>query len=190
MTTTKSYDNLNRLKSVGAALSPGLVVNSGYTYNSANQRTGVTNADGSYWVYTYDALGQVQRGAKYFADNTIVPGQQFDYTFDDIGNRKTAKTGGDQIGQNQRTNEYTLKANGLNQYDNRTVPGYAGVLGVAAAGASVTVNSASPWRKGEYFRQELTIGNSSAVWQGVTVSDGATTTTGNLFLPATPENDT
>ena len=45
-------------------------------------------------------------------------------------------------------------------------------------------------RKGEYFRRELTIGNSSAVWQGVTVSDGATTTTGNLFLPATPENYT
>ena len=196
MTTTKSYDNLNRLKSVGSALSPGLVVNSGYTYNSANQRTGVTKADGSYWVYTDDALGQVQRGAKYFADNTIVPGQQFDYTFDDIGNRKTAKTGGDQNGQNQRTNEYTLKANGLNQYETRTRPttAYAEILGVAAAGTTVNVtagsSTAAAWRKGEYFRRELAITDSGTLWQGVTVNDGTTTTTGNLFLPATPENYT
>jgi YD repeat-containing protein len=69
-------------------------------FSTANQRTSVTNADGTYWIYQYDSLGQVTRGLKYFSDNSIVPGQQFDYTFDDIGNRKTAKTGGDENGAN------------------------------------------------------------------------------------------
>jgi RHS repeat-associated protein len=188
MTTTRVYDNLNRLKTIASALSPGLVVNSAYGCNTANQRTSLTNADGSYWLYQYDALGQVTRGAKYFSDNSIVPGQQFDYTFDDIGNRKTAKTGGDENGANQRTATYTLAANGLNQYDNRTVPGYADVLGVALGGSTVSVNSSTAWRKGEYFRRELSIPNSSsAVWQSVSVGDGTSTASGNLFVPKTSE---
>ncbi|MDR3564762.1 MAG: hypothetical protein P4N59_25485, partial [Negativicutes bacterium] len=32
--------------------------------------------------YQYDSLGQVTNGVKYFYDNTLVPGQQFNYTFD------------------------------------------------------------------------------------------------------------
>jgi len=53
-----------------------------YSYNAANQRTKDKLADGSYWVYQYDALGQVTNGFKYFYDGTIVPGQQFSYAFD------------------------------------------------------------------------------------------------------------
>ena len=30
-----------------------------YTYNAANQRVGRTESDSSYWLYQYDALGQV-----------------------------------------------------------------------------------------------------------------------------------
>ena len=37
--------------------------------------------------YEYDALGQVKCGKKYWADGTPVAGQQFEYAFDDIGNR-------------------------------------------------------------------------------------------------------
>jgi hypothetical protein len=39
----------------------------------------------------YDSLGQVISGKKYWADGTPVAGQQFEYTFDDIGNRLTEK---------------------------------------------------------------------------------------------------
>jgi len=42
----------------------------------------------------YDNLGQVTSGKKYFADGTPVPGQQFEYGFDDIGNRSSTKAGG------------------------------------------------------------------------------------------------
>ncbi|MGN6552259.1 MAG: hypothetical protein ACTHLW_00790 [Verrucomicrobiota bacterium] len=61
--------------------------------NDANQRTRRADVDGSYWVYNYDTLGQVTSGKKYWADGTPVAGQQFEYTFDDIGNRQSTKSG-------------------------------------------------------------------------------------------------
>jgi hypothetical protein len=36
----------------------------------------------------------VTNGCKYFADGTLVPGQQFGDTFDDIGNRQQTRAGG------------------------------------------------------------------------------------------------
>ena len=72
MTTSNQYDYLNRLTGKSSAL------NFQYQYNSAGQRTRVTQlADGSYWVYGYDALGQLTSANKYFWDNTPVAGQQF-----------------------------------------------------------------------------------------------------------------
>jgi len=171
MTTTKQYDFLNRLtsiSSVGTGSTP-LAASYAYQYNSANQRTRAALADGSYWVYAYDSLGQVISGHKFFADGTPMPGQLFDYGFDTIGNRTLTKTGGDQNGQNQRLAGYT--ANNLNQYVSRDVPGAVDVMGIALASDTVTVNTSfSPWRKNEYFRQQLTVANSSVpVWQQVDV---------------------
>src|SRR5438445_5664932 len=85
-----------------------------YTYNSANQRTSVTNADNSRWVYQYDSLGQVTSGRKVWADGTPVAGAQFEYGFDDIGNRTSTKAGGDQSGAGLRPASYA--ANLRNQY--------------------------------------------------------------------------
>ena len=51
----------------------------------------------------YDQLGQVTGGKKYWSDGSVVAGQQFEYTFDDIGNRTATKAGGDQYGGNLRT---------------------------------------------------------------------------------------
>ena len=46
--------------------------------------------------------------------------------FDTIGNRRQTLAGGDQNGGNQRSAAYTV--NNLNQYTQRTVPGYADIL--------------------------------------------------------------
>ena len=46
-------------------------------------------------------------------------------------------------------------ATSLNQYTNRDVPGAVDVLGLAFATNGVTVNGNTPWRKVEYFRQQL-----------------------------------
>lgn len=190
MATTKSYDYLNRLTAISnAPISSGAVpVAYSYAYNSANQRTRRTEADGSYWSYEYDSLGQVKRGAKFFNDGHPVPGQQFEYVHDDIGNRKSTKAGGDENGLNLRLATYT--PDNLNQYTSRTVPGAFDVLGLAMGNNSTpTVNSVAPWRKGEYFRKELSVNNgSAAVWGSVSVAaTGETTVNGNVFVPQTPE---
>jgi hypothetical protein len=40
----------------------------------------------------------VTEGNKYWSDGTLVTGQQFDYSFDNIGNRTQSRDGGDQNG--------------------------------------------------------------------------------------------
>ncbi len=195
MTTTKAYDNLNRLTSIQSSAGGSPVAWSAYAYNSANQRTGMTNADNARWVYTYDSLGQVTAGKKYWADGTPVAGQQLEYGFDDIGNRTSSKAGGDQSGAGLRPASYASSL--LNQHTSRTVPGAVDILGSATNTSTVTVNNLSTYRKGDYFRDELSVDNASAsVWLSVTnlavLNDGSNpdiiaTNTGNAFVPKTPE---
>ena len=94
MTTSKQYDYLNRLSSIASTPSNSFTS----LYNAANQRTMNRLADGSYWRYGYDALGQVTSGLKYWSDQTPVAGQQFDYAFDTIGNRTQAQGGATRTG--------------------------------------------------------------------------------------------
>jgi RHS repeat-associated protein len=187
LTTTRDYDYLNRLTDVENTVGGAAVASAAYQLNALNQRERVTEADGSYWRYEYDSLGQVKAGKKYWSDGTPVAGQQFGYTHDNIGNRTATQAGGDENGANLRSATYS--ANALNQYTSRTVPGAVDVMGLALATNAVTVNSQSAYRKGEYFRKELSVGNSNAaVWQSISVAAvGETTQTGNAFVPKTPE---
>jgi RHS repeat-associated protein len=194
MTTTKSYDFLNRL--LGITNQPAVDTLASFTYglNSANQRTSITNADGSRWLFGYDALGQVTSGKRYWSDGSAVLGQQFEYAFDDIGNRKTATSGGDAFGRNKRVQVYS--ANLLNQYTSRTVPGWLEIHGTATNTATVTVNNGPTTRQGDYYRAELAVPNdTAAMWQSISnvavlpngSTDYVTNATGNLFVPKTPE---
>jgi RHS repeat-associated protein len=187
MTTTKTYDYLNRLTQISSAPSAGytLPLAFNYNYNPANQRTKDTLADGSYWVYGYDSLGQVTNGCKYFADGTPVGGQQFDYTFDTIGNRTQTQSGGDQTGANLRVANYS--ANILNQITSRDVPAYVDVMGASILTNAVTVNGQTAYRKQEYFRQQLPANNSAAaLWTNIIVSGGQSVT-GNVYVAREPE---
>jgi hypothetical protein len=86
----------------------------------------------------------------------------------------------------------------LNQYDNRTVPGYLDVLGSANSNATVTVNLQPVSRQGEYFRKEYAVNNANTpVWlgltnlavlnQGGTLDDIVTTNLGYTLVPPTPQ---
>ncbi len=187
MTTTKTHDLVNRLTQISSAPSADDTVSFDYAYNTASQRTAITNADGSRWVYQYDKLGQVTSGKKYWADGIPVAGQQFEYAFDDIGNRTETKAGGDTSGSNPRTSVYY--PNALNQYWSNTVPGAVDVMGVALATNTVTVNGLASYRKGEYFRKELSANNSAApVWQQITVAaPNEATVTRHEFVAQTPQ---
>ena len=119
-------------------------------------------------------------------------GQQFEYGFDDIGNRTSTKAGGDAAGANLRSASYTN--NTLNQITSRDVPGYVSIIGAATATATnVNVNNALAYRRGEYFWKELSVvvNTSAAQWQSVTnraVKNGTTNSvTGDVFLAKTAE---
>jgi RHS repeat-associated protein len=195
MTTSKGYDNLNRLTGITNANASSVVLDShGYGLNSANQRTSMTNSDGSYWRYGYDSLGQVTSAVKYWSDGKAAAGEQFGNNFDNIGNRINSQMGGNENGVGLRNANYT--ANSLNQYTSRTVPGATDIIGSATNTSTVTVNGILAYRHGSYYRTELPISNiGGSVWQSVTnigVLGGATNTnamvTGNVFLPQNPES--
>ena len=194
MTTTKHYDYLNRLTSIGTTNASSVTISSSaYAYNSANQRTSVTNEDGSYWLYGYDPLGQVTSASRYWSDGTPVAGLQFGNAFDNIGNRTSTQTGGNQFGSGLHSATYSV--NDLNQYTSRTVPGIIDILGTATNSATVTVNGNAAYRHGSFFESELPVENEAApAWQFVTTQGAlsgtnvASNVTGNVFLPENPEN--
>lgn len=168
-----------------------------YTYNNLNQRTRTTREDNSYWTYIYNDRSELESGKKYWSDNSAVAGQQFEFGYDNIGNRQSAKNGGDASGNNFRTSNYT--ANSLNQYAQRTVPGVVDVLGTSDAAATVTVNNQQTYRKGSYFQTVLNFDNSvnpisSAVNVigvkqnvGANGEDAVETKTGSVYLPTALE---
>lgn len=57
----------------------------------------------------------------------LIRSAQFEYAFDDIGNRKSTAVGGDSAGANLRSASYTPDL--LNRYSQRTVPGANGISG-------------------------------------------------------------
>jgi RHS repeat-associated protein len=190
MTSFNAFDYLNRVTQKTSTPGTGASVSFVYSYNNANQRIRTALNDGSYWNYQYDALGQVTSGKKYWSDETPVAGEQFEYAHDDIGNRRVARAGGDSAGANLRVANYA--PNNLNEYTSRDVPGAVDVMGLELATNTVTVNSLAPYRKGEFYRKEITVANSSVpVWQSISVAaPNETTVTGNVFVPKTQENFT
>lgn len=195
MTTTKSYDNLDRLFAISTAVNgpangdPGL--SNIYAYNLANERTRCTLGDGSYWSYGYNPLGQVTSGSKLLSSGTAVPGEQFGYSFDGIGNR---------IGTTVNGRSASYNPNLLNQYTSRDVSGAVDILGMADPGATITAND-EPTVRGTNgtFYKALSVSNSTApVWQAVKVvgvknnegpsgDDVVAEQDGSVYVPKTPE---
>jgi len=193
MTTRREYDLLNRLRRVESlsTATNTLRLVFDYQYNQANQRRRIDNGDGTHWVIEYDDLGQVVGGKKYWPDGSAVPGQQFEYDFDDIGNRTAHRYGGDATGQSSKLREVGYAANSLNQYTSRTNVSVVDLLGLATEGSVVTVGGSTNgvYRRGEYFHRAAT--NTANTWPSLTnvVSKLGTSVTnvGSIFIPPTPE---
>jgi RHS repeat-associated protein len=202
MSVTRTYDLLNRAVSAVSSPAAAPPTSFAYGYNSANQRTSITNTDNSRWSFGYDSLGQVNSGKRYWLGNLPVAGQQFEYSFDEIGNRTSTRRGGDQYnGSYLRAANYS--ANNLNQYSSRDVPGYLDIFGSAKTNATVSLWTADGYwaetsRHGDWYRGELALNNSTgalwltitnlAVLQNGTNADIATNVTGNAFVPKTVES--
>jgi RHS repeat-associated protein len=140
----------------------------------------------NYWDYAYDTLGQVTSGRKFRSDGVAFTGQHHQYVHDAIGNRTSTTTNG-------RAASYT--SNAANQYTSRAVPDGVDIFGTAHPDATVTVNHLATTRQNDYFYRLLNFPNTTAArWEAVTVRADLngilTQTTGNIFLPRTPESYT
>src|SRR5262245_37903251 len=103
-----------------------------YDHNAAGQSTRQTRADSSYVDYTYDGIGQLKtaKGVDQESSTANRPHEQFGYAYDAAGNL------------NLRTNNLlvqTFTANGLNQLTNATRSGTLTVAG-AYTGSPTNVN--------------------------------------------------
>jgi hypothetical protein len=153
-----------------------------YQYDALNRRIGAWLEDGSYWRYDYNDRNELTGARRYWPDQAPVSGQRYGYAYDNIGNRQSARSGGDERGWNLRTTLYEVNA--LNQYTGITTPGYKDILGVALATNGVTVNGGDCDRKVEYYHREISIANGNGpLWQPVTNSSGGVSLTNGCVFP-------
>ena len=114
VTTGRNYDVAHRLT--------GISTNGNsftYTYNNKNQRVMQVLPDTNQWSYDYDNFGQVILGTKQTAQAQAIAGQQFSYSYDQIGNRMTAEQG-------SSSKSVSYASNIVNQYTavNAAAPTY------------------------------------------------------------------
>ena len=187
LTTTRSYDSSDRLDGVTNAYGSSQLQTYGVSeFDAINRRKKITREDATRWNYGYNDKGEVTSGIreKTASPNTTVPGWNYGYSFDEIGNRLTSTSNG-------RASTYT--PNSLNQIESKTVPRAFDVIGKASTTSVVIVNTLATTRLDEYFYKELPAGIGAVhVPYSVAATDGSGTTTrsGGKFLPATPEVST
>lgn len=183
LTATRTWETGPRLRSIVNSVNGATVTSHTYRYDSLDRRIQATLEDGSLWKYDYNDRDELTAARRFWPDWAPVSGQQFAYDYDNIGNRKTASSGGDTNGWNLRTASYT--ANSLNEYTSIAIPGYKDICGVALAANGVTVNGGTADRKMEYFHREISIANGNGpLWNDVTVASGGASDTGGLVFPA------
>ncbi len=202
----KSYDNLHRLTGLAYG-QPHQQLGMNYSYNAASQREFATTGNGEYWKYTYDTVGQVESAVKRLPDHTVIPGYQFDYAYDQIGNRTSTERDGDsareQLYYSSANATGTSGANELNQYGSRSVPRVLGVMGQANAAATVTANGESATRADDYFqilldysgetspndaRNESILLTGTYAGQGAGGADAIAEVSTEAYLPPNPED--
>ena len=172
-----------------------------YANDSLGRRTAITRGGAAFGdlagatdAYGYNLRSEVVSSRRTLADSPI-RGFDYDYAYDPIGNR-TSATDYDEQGN---TLVSTYSANSLNQYTQRTVPGYATVRGEVLTNATITVNERPTFRQGAYFYGGDSADNTaSAVSKdleiyaainppGTNTPDTVYAETNRVFIAKTPE---
>lgn len=161
----------------------------GYSFDRANRRTHATREDGTTWRYQYNERGEVVDAAKLLPNDEALAGQQFGYSYDDIGNRTTARYGGGTAANPGTNREISYTTNDLNQYTLISHPQTADILGLndPAVGTGVTVTGqlANPDVQGPRFRAEVQAAQATGDWFEVEVDNGVTgpVSQGHRWIP-------
>ena len=153
LTASWTYDANNQLLQVCNATPTNVISQFDYTYDAAGRRTAIAKSgtafgdlSGSIDSYTYNTRSELT-SARRTKNGQPIPGFSEDFDYDPIGNRRSSAT------YNERGEAQTsiYQANNLNQYTQRTTPGYAAVRGEADPNATVTVNENPTFRFGSYY---------------------------------------
>lgn len=115
-----------------------LVASVGHQYDDAGRRANARREDGTHWDYSYNSRSEVTRALKKTPSGPTVPGMDFSYRYDDIGNRKRAWSGEDSS-ETSPTWEYATNA--FNQYTRIDHSGRFDIL--SRADAAVTPSTAT-----------------------------------------------
>ncbi|HEU4834353.1 MAG TPA: fibro-slime domain-containing protein [Pyrinomonadaceae bacterium] len=114
LTTTKTYDQMNKLLTVKTTKTNGDVVfQETYVRDSSGRRTKVTQLDGSSVVYDYDALSRLKTETYKDSGGAVV--RQLSYTYDAVGNRLTLNDNGSTITYSYNANDQ-LTSDGVTTY--------------------------------------------------------------------------
>ena len=203
---TRSYEpQRNLISAVENTYGSTVISRFDYANDEIERRTAISRSGTAFDApvqdaYGYNARSEVTSARRALADNPNqgIRGFSYDYAYDPIGNRITSKEYDHE--DNARMSSYA--ANALNQYTQRTVPGYACVRGSATNTATVTVNGNTAWRLGEYFYGGDAADNAaSAVMKelditavvnppGTNDADIVQSVTGRVFVAKSPETFT
>ena len=164
LTASWTYDANNQLLQVRNATPTNVISQFDYTYDAAGRRVSIAKSgtafgdlSGSIDSYTYNARSELT-SARRTKNGQSIPGFSEDFDYDPIGNRRSSATYNEK-GEAQAS---TYQANNLNQYTQRTTPGYAAVRGEADPNATVTVNENPTFRLGSYYFGSDLFDNSSS----------------------------
>lgn len=174
----------------------------GYMYTNDTLGRRMQVAQGGLLYKPYIALGQRMHttygyndrnelvGAATSVDHTVMPGRNFGYSFDPIGNRTGEVI--DQQSHGYQTNE-------LNQYTQRATPSWTPVTGQAnrSGGAQIEVNGqrlpSTAWQHWHFYQAEAKQNPGQAYLQEITITgipDSGSSESYSLHAKARPTTET
>ena len=183
-----SFDPINRLKTIEHNnLKTSNIEQYSYELNKANQRTKFTLANGEYWDYQYDDLGQVISAKRYDSSGQLL--KDLTYNFDDIGNRTASseKDFENSVEINSISNSY--QSNALNQYSSSTLTNSDGSGDGLTAEELLAQATAAGDKLIADARTEGTALITEARTQAQTLLDDARTQSTEILNTATQEGD-
>ena len=170
----------------GSAAGGAILASAGYQLDSKGRRTSLTREDGTKWDFGYNDRDEVTSGDKKLSNGNLLAGRQFEYEYDDMGNRQKARFGGDAAGANLSEIEYST--NRVNQYTTIEHPGTASIVGFSTNGGTITATPSQQrvTKQGDFWSADVKESNDpTGKWSTIEVKeDGTVIDQGKLWIPA------
>ncbi len=167
---------------------PRVVTALAHTHDSRHRRETARRDDGTQWTYGYNDRSEVTAAAKRLANSDLVPGLEFGYSYDGLGNRLQATRGTPAL-----TTGYTPDA--MNRYETITTPGGDDILVRSDVPVTITADTQSTTQTtaGNFHNGRATTDNEpNGAWTEINVTATGFNHTGHRWTPpatVSPEYD-